>query len=487
MVISLESQSTMEVKSGAKGRADLLPAHDYNWLGLLRRARNLAPYLVWQIVALLMVEVILSMAGLGEEEIFKLDKQIGTVHMVDKTVTWRKEGYARSYLYASGLREPVALAKAPGVYRIVLLGDSQTEAMQVTLDKSFGKILQAKLSRKLGRPVEVLNFGVSGYSTVQELLLMRRQVFAYAPDLILVGYNARDMFENWAIPDSAIANVRPIALKLPKQEIVIDGSAVSGWMKSPRGKFLNSIEFLRSHSRIWGLIAAFETDASTHNPIYKTVVNFFTAPVNTIKQFKAEIAQPDYFKKLEGGLKKELDQAWQAQIAQWDFAKVLAATTAPVTKPATAAATPVVSSVPASVKAPVKAPPENIPLSDSDKLFHDVIANTMNALLQEFKKDSAKHNCKLMVVGLPSRATLLPIAGMDASTLGMNYEGELALVEKQCRQNQIPYIDAQAPAINYSSEQIERLFYTAHLNNEGQVYVADTIEAAVADAMKTGL
>ncbi len=483
MVASLESQSIEVSKSKGTGRRRNLPERDYNWLSLLRRSKKLAPYLVWQIAALLMVEVILSLAGLGEEEIFKLDKQIGTVHMVDKAVTWRKEGYARSYLYASGLREPAAVAKAPGIYRIVLLGDSQTEAMQVGLDKSFGKILQAKLSRKLGQPVEVLNFGVSGYSTVQELLLMRRQVFAYAPDLILVGYNARDMFENWAVPDSAITNVRPIALKLPKQKVVIDPSAVSSWMKSPRGKFLNSIEFLRTHSRIWGLIASFESDASAHNPIYKTVANFFTAPGSVIKQFKAEVAQPDYFKKLKGGLKKEMDQAWQAQIAQWDFAKVMAATTVA----APAAATPVVSSVRASEKAPVKAPPESKPLSDSDRLFHDVIANTMNALLQEFKSDSVKHNCKLMVVGLPSRATLLPIAGMDASTLGMNYEGELALVEKQCRQNQIPYIDAQAPAVNFTGEQIERLFYTAHLNNEGQVYVADTIESAVADTMKTGL
>ncbi len=439
--------------------------------------KKLAPYIAWQIVALLTVELILSLAGLGEEEIFKLDKQIGTVHMVNKTVTWRKEGYAHSYLYASGLREPAAVAKAPGVYRIVLLGDSQTEAMQVGLDKSFGKILQAKLNAKLGRPVEVLNFGVSGYSTVQELLLMRRQVFAYAPDLILVGYNARDMFENWAIPDAAIANVRPIALKLPKQKVVIDHSAVSGWLKSPRGKFLNSIEFVRSRSRIWGLIASFESDASTHNPIYKNVVAFSTSPVNSVKQFKVEIAQPDYFTKLNDGLKQSFDQAWQEQSAQWDFAKVLASTSAAPVPESVAAA-------PAPVKKPVI---ESKPLSDSDKLFHDVIANTMNALLQEFKSDSAAHKCKLIVVGLPSRATLAPIAGMDAATLGMNYEGELALLQKQCRQNQIPYIDAQAPALNFSSAQIEKLFYTAHLNNEGQVYVADTIEADVAGAVQSGL
>ena len=34
-----------------------------------------------------------------------------------------------------------------------------------------------------GRNVEVLNFGVSGYSTAQELITLQRDVFAYSPTL----------------------------------------------------------------------------------------------------------------------------------------------------------------------------------------------------------------------------------------------------------------------------------------------------------------
>ena len=67
--------------------------------------KRLLPYVAWQLVALLAVEATLAFAGLGEEELFKLDPEIGTVHMTNKSITWRKEGYARSYLHANGLRD----------------------------------------------------------------------------------------------------------------------------------------------------------------------------------------------------------------------------------------------------------------------------------------------------------------------------------------------------------------------------------------------
>ena len=44
--------------------------------------KRLLPYIAWQVVALLAVEATLAFAGLGEEELFKLDPEIGTVHML---------------------------------------------------------------------------------------------------------------------------------------------------------------------------------------------------------------------------------------------------------------------------------------------------------------------------------------------------------------------------------------------------------------------
>jgi hypothetical protein len=39
----------------------------------------------------------------------------------------------------------------------------------------------------VGRKVEVINFGVSGYGTAQELLTLREKVWAYSPDLVLLA------------------------------------------------------------------------------------------------------------------------------------------------------------------------------------------------------------------------------------------------------------------------------------------------------------
>src|SRR5205814_6625220 len=38
-----------------------------------------------------------------------------------------------------------------------------------------------------GKKIEVLNFGVSGYGTAQELLTLREQVWKYSPDIVMLA------------------------------------------------------------------------------------------------------------------------------------------------------------------------------------------------------------------------------------------------------------------------------------------------------------
>src|SRR5436309_1535143 len=80
--------------------------------------------LACQMVAIFFVEAIFYCSGLGEEEIFHFDPQIGFVHMRNKRVTWRSEGFAQSYLNDDGMREPnLTVAKPANTYRVALLGD----------------------------------------------------------------------------------------------------------------------------------------------------------------------------------------------------------------------------------------------------------------------------------------------------------------------------------------------------------------------------
>lgn len=433
---------------------------------------TIAVYLLWQVLALMAVEGLLAVAGLGEEELFRLDRQLGTVHMTNKSITWRKEGYAHSYLNADGMREPgITIEKPAGVYRIALLGDSQIEAIQVPLEKSYGKLLEKQLTEILHRPVEVLNFGVSGYSTVQEYLLMKRNVFKYQPDMVLLGYDGRDMFENWASPDASLSNLRPYALKLPGHSLTIDDSGVKAWMKSPRGKFLTAIEWLRANSRIWGLFSSFETEASANNPFYKSIINFFTEPVKTSRQFSKDAVHPEFWINAVSEIWKSVKPSFDIKF----FDNEKAADTS-------AAAANKVSQGPKDAK-PGKAA-SDINSSDSTATFLGVIKDTMAALLVEMNKECREHNCKLMVVAMPSRAVLSPIHGMDAPTFGVDCEGELAFVQSICRRENIPYVDALAPAKSFSNDEIGKLFHTAHLAVPGQKFVADTILPAVAKEVR---
>ena len=83
--------------------------------------------------------------------------------------------------------------KDPGVFRIAVLGDSFEEALQVELVDTWQKVLEGKLSNDLKRPVEVYNFGVSGYGTDQEWLTLKEKVWKFKPDLVILAFTTNDI------------------------------------------------------------------------------------------------------------------------------------------------------------------------------------------------------------------------------------------------------------------------------------------------------
>ena len=93
---------------------------------------------------------------------------------------------------ALGQRDrPRTYARTPGRRRVLVLGDSFVEAMQVALEETFS----ARLEGQLG--VEMLNAGVSGYSTDNELRAFAARGARYAPDaVLLLVYVGNDVEEN---------------------------------------------------------------------------------------------------------------------------------------------------------------------------------------------------------------------------------------------------------------------------------------------------
>jgi lysophospholipase L1-like esterase len=76
--------------------------------------------------------------------------------------------------------------KPPGTFRIVFLGDSFVEAVQVEQWQGVAEQLEARLNQGSPRPIEVINAGVAAYGTGQQMLLLEQEAYKYQPDLVLL-------------------------------------------------------------------------------------------------------------------------------------------------------------------------------------------------------------------------------------------------------------------------------------------------------------
>jgi lysophospholipase L1-like esterase len=79
-------------------------------------------------------------------------------------------------------------AKPPGTFRVLVLGDSFVEAMQVPLDGAFARLLERQLNGDGTARIEVVSAGVSGYGTASELLYFERVGKRYQPDLVVLAF-----------------------------------------------------------------------------------------------------------------------------------------------------------------------------------------------------------------------------------------------------------------------------------------------------------
>lgn len=105
---------------------------------------------------------------------------------------------------AHGMRDrEVSMQKAPGRFRIAVVGDSFTFGWRVFLEDCYVKQLEKLLNDRADRPdsFEVLNFGVCGYNTEQQMILLEEKVLAFDPDLVIVGFVTNDIM----LPASPLA------------------------------------------------------------------------------------------------------------------------------------------------------------------------------------------------------------------------------------------------------------------------------------------
>lgn len=100
---------------------------------------------------------------------------------------------------SKGFRDKEFLTEKPeNVVRIAVLGDSITFGFEVPLERTYPKVLENMLNQNRNRQVEVLNFGVGGYNTYNELELLQETVIKYKPDIVILGFCMNDIANPYA-------------------------------------------------------------------------------------------------------------------------------------------------------------------------------------------------------------------------------------------------------------------------------------------------
>jgi hypothetical protein len=238
----------------------------------LRRVLARLPLIFFGVlVSLICCEVALRLLGYSFPEFYQIDNSRGYSLRPSMEGWYRKEGEAFVRINRDGLRDrDHARTKPAETFRIAVLGDSYAEALQVSQEQAFWSVLERQLQaceslvqaektvapQHSGEPasaraktVEVINFGVSGYSTAQELITLREQVWAYSPDLVLltvttnndISDNSRDLKKTDEVPYFILQN----------SQLVLDDSFKDSRSFRLRQSFVNRFgRWIKDHSRV---------------------------------------------------------------------------------------------------------------------------------------------------------------------------------------------------------------------------------------------
>lgn len=201
--------------------------------------------------ALLLCEGGLRAAKVGAPTWYKPDPQLGWSLRAHKR---GREGRSYVWINPSGQRDHErSLDKPEGVYRIAVLGDGYSEAIPLALDQTWWWQLPGKLERcgfQPGKKVEALNFGVAGYGTAQEYVMLESTAMRYQPDLVLLQFANRDdvMDNSFAL---ATEKERPFFMLDERGVLRIDDSFATSPPFERRAQFRYELATeIADHSRI---------------------------------------------------------------------------------------------------------------------------------------------------------------------------------------------------------------------------------------------
>jgi lysophospholipase L1-like esterase len=167
------------------------------------------------------------------DRFWKYDSLLGWAHEPGQEGIFETPQFRTSVsINDKGLRDrPHSYARQKDAQRILVLGDSFAWGYGVEESERFSQFLEKSMD------VEVINAGVSGYSTDQELLWYRNEGIKYETDLVILVLTGNDVGDNEQELVSTIYYKPRFVLE--GSQLVLRGSPVP--KTSPQGVFIYSL------------------------------------------------------------------------------------------------------------------------------------------------------------------------------------------------------------------------------------------------------
>jgi lysophospholipase L1-like esterase len=200
--------------------------------------------------AFIIAEIALRLLGFGVPHLYAPDAHCGSRLRPSTEGVWNLEGQAEISINSLGFRgKEITVAKPKNVIRIATLGDSFIEALQVNEAQSFCAQLHDSLAKDRGSDqaqYEIINCGVSGYGTAQQLQMIRHHVLPLKPDVVLLAvFPDNDIRNNHRLLERDPA--RPYFTVSPNGELELDVSfrkskpfvVASSWYERQKSSLVN--------------------------------------------------------------------------------------------------------------------------------------------------------------------------------------------------------------------------------------------------------
>lgn len=228
--------------------------------------------------------------------------QIGWMHTPGKEGWSVRPDTAGSRIYlkinSKGLRDrEYPYDKPENVFRILVLGDSFAEGKFVDLEESFVKGLERLLHPNHWSRFEVINAGVSGYGTDNELLFYQHEGYKYNADLVLLAFFGND------IVDNAIKMADRWA-KWKTTFFVLDNGTLrqTGYFQRPESSTALLVEHLKRPLRDYSALY----DLLRKQVSSSLLLNRLLSPLGIISQREFSL----YFAPLAQDYSADLEEAW---------------------------------------------------------------------------------------------------------------------------------------------------------------------------------